>query len=59
LAPSAKRGVDLGTPAQPDSVARAPPTPVLAAIRKNLSELATRTTVAPASAEDRAAAAAF
>ena len=38
---------------------RAPPTPALAALRKNLSQLASRTNVAPAFGEDLAAATAF
>jgi murein L,D-transpeptidase YcbB/YkuD len=38
---------------------RAPPTPALAALRKDLSQLASRTNVAPAFGEDLAAATAF
>jgi murein L,D-transpeptidase YcbB/YkuD len=56
LAPWAKRRADLG---QPDGLARTAPTPALAALRKNLSQLASRTNVAPAYAEDLAAATAF
>jgi L,D-transpeptidase YcbB len=42
-----------------DGLALTAPTPALAALRKNLSELASRTNVAPAHAEDLAAATAF
>ncbi len=59
LAPWAKHGADPGTLALPDRIARTPPTPALAALRKNLSDLASRTNVAPAYAEDLAAATAF
>src|SRR5262245_54916195 len=59
LAPWAKRGVDLGTPAWRDGLTRTAPTPALAALRKNLSQCAGRTNVAPAYAEDLAAASAF
>ena len=59
LAPWAKRGADLGTPAQPDNPARTAPTPALAALRKNLSLLASRSDFTPAYAEDLAAATAF
>jgi len=54
-----RRGADLGTPARPDGFARTAPTPALAALRENLSQLASRTNVAPAYAEDLAAATAF
>ena len=56
LAPWAKRRADLG---QPDGLARTAPTPALAALRKNLSQLASRTNLAPAYAEDLTAATAF
>jgi murein L,D-transpeptidase YcbB/YkuD len=59
LAPWAKLGAYLGTPARPGGLARTAPTPALAALRKNLSLLASRTNVAPANAEDLAAATAF
>ena len=59
LAPWVRRGADLGTPARPDGFARTAPTPALAALRENLSQLASRTNVAPAYAEDLAAATAF
>ena len=59
LAPWAKRGAHLGTPAWPDGLARTAPTPALAALRKNLSQLAGRTNATPAYAEDLAAATAF
>src|SRR5262245_26530254 len=53
LAPWAKRRADL---ARPDGLARTAPTPALAALRKNLSQFASLTNVAPAYAEDLAAA---
>jgi L,D-transpeptidase YcbB len=52
LAPWTKLSADLG-------LVRTPPTPALAALRNNLSQLANRTNVAPAYAEDLAAATAF
>jgi L,D-transpeptidase YcbB len=59
LAPWVKRGASLWTPARLVDLARTAPTPALAALRKNLSQLASRTNVAPAYAEDLAAATAF
>jgi len=59
LAPWAKRLADLGTAARPNGLARPAPTPALAALRKNLSQFASRTNVAPAYAEDLTAATAF
>lgn len=59
LAPWANRVTDLGTPAQPESLARTAPSPALAALRKALSELASRTKLGPAYAEDIAAATAY
>ena len=56
LAPWAKRDASR---AWRDGVARTAPTPTLAALRKNLSQLASRTNVAPVDAEDLAAATAF
>jgi murein L,D-transpeptidase YcbB/YkuD len=56
LAPWAKRDSSL---ARPEGVARTAPTPTLAALRNNLSQLATRTKVAPAYAEDLGATTAF
>jgi len=56
LAPWARRDARL---ARPDGVARTAASPALAAVRKNLSQLASRTNVAPAYAEDLAAATAF
>ena len=52
LAPWTKLGDDLG-------LVRTAPTPALAALRNNLSQLASRTNVAPAYAEDLAATTAF
>jgi len=59
LMPWTKRSADLATSAQPSLAPSAPPTPALAALRKSLSELAGRTNVAPAYAEDLAGATAF
>src|SRR5262245_63331579 len=56
VAPWAKRRADLAWPNGPACTA---PTPALAALRKNLSHLASRTNVAPAYGEDLAAATAF
>jgi hypothetical protein len=56
FAPLAKRDATL---ARPDGVVRTAPTPALAALRKNLSRLASRTDVAPGYAEDLAGATAF
>jgi hypothetical protein len=56
FAPWAKRDATL---ARPDGVVRTAPTPALAALRKNLSRLASRTDVAPGYAEDLAGATAF
>src|SRR5258705_7786324 len=53
LAPWAPHGADLW------KLLRAAPSPALAAVRKNLSQLVGRTNVAPASTEDLAAAIAF
>jgi murein L,D-transpeptidase YcbB/YkuD len=55
LAPWARRDARLAR----DGVPRTPPSPALAAVRKNLSQLANQTNVAPAYAEDLAAATAF
>jgi murein L,D-transpeptidase YcbB/YkuD len=59
LAPWAKRVADLATPGRLRGIARVAPTPALAALRKELSQLASRTNVAPANAEDLAAATAY
>ena len=59
LAPSAKRGADLGTPAQPDSVARTPPTPALRRAAQEPVRARHSNQRRPADAEDLAAAAAF
>jgi L,D-transpeptidase YcbB len=56
LAPWAKRDASL---ARPEGVARTAPTPTLATLRNKLSQLASRTNVAPAYAEDLGAATAF
>ena len=56
VAPWAKRDASR---ARTEGAARSAPTPMLAALRKNLSQLAGRTNAAPVDAEDLAAATAF
>jgi len=56
LAPWAKRDANR---ARTEGVARTAATPMLAALRKNLAQLASRTNAAPVDAEDLAAATAF
>jgi murein L,D-transpeptidase YcbB/YkuD len=59
LTPWTKRDADLVTSALPSLAPASPPSPALAALRKNLTELAGRSNVAPAYAEDLAGATAF
>src|SRR5262249_38599972 len=59
LAPWSQRGTNPAVPGRSNGLARTAPTPTLAALRTNLSQLGTRTNVAPGYAEDRAAATAF
>jgi len=56
VAPWAKRDASR---ARTEGAARSAPTPMLAALRKNLSQLASRTNAAPVDSEDLAAATAF
>ena len=59
LTPWTKRDADLVESALPSLAPASPPSPALAALRKNLTKLARRTNVAPAYAEDLAGATAF
>jgi murein L,D-transpeptidase YcbB/YkuD len=59
LIPWSQRGADPAMPGRLNGLARTAPTPTLAALRTNLSQLANRTNVAPGYAEDLAAATAF